>query len=76
MVTNIQWRDRGFEMAVEESRQAQQWNGHRDKLCINNEQWWYQVKGEVGVTARSIVGRAAFPLLGTDRLWCIKTHSI
>ena len=23
MVTNIQWRDRGFEMAVEESRQAQ-----------------------------------------------------
>ena len=41
MVTNIQWRDRGFEMAVEESRQARQWNGHRDKLCINNEQWWY-----------------------------------
>lgn len=47
MVTDIQWRNRGFEIAVEESSRPQQWNGHRDKFCINNEQWLYYVRGEV-----------------------------
>lgn len=41
MVTNIQRRDRGFEIAVEESRQASAVEWSVGKFCINNEQWWY-----------------------------------